>query len=685
VIAPSRRFSVNPRLDYAVTPNNTLTVRYSFVDTTAHNQGINVQTFDLASQAYRQSGGQQSLQVADSAVISPSVLNDARFQFFHIRLTQIGASTAPEVDVQGAFTGGGTFPLNFTDENKSEFQDNVTILSGAHTITVGARLRTDRLQQQNTANFNGRFIFSSIPGALPALGVYRQNQILATQGIAPSEIAVLGFGPSEFLLTAGIPGAKVSIFDAGVYLQEDWRLKPNLSLSGGLRYEGQTAIVDHADFAPRLGVAWAPGARGRSNPKTVIRAGGGIFYDRFPSNLLLNAVLLNGINQVQYIVRNPPFFPAVPDPATLAALSAQQAGTDTRSTYQADPHLHVPYVMQAAIGIERQMPHGLSLAANYTGTRGVHELLTRDINAPLPTVFNKLGEAIGPRPFGNAAGDIYQYEGAGVFRQNQLIATFNAKVNRKLSIYGYYVLNQARSDTDSVNTMAANPYDLRQDYGRATFDFRHRGFVSASAVLPLGIRMAPFVFLQSGGPYNVISGIDTNGDGNPNDDRPAFARDLARPSVIQTSLGNFDLNPATLPNAVIVPRNYLEGPGILSVNVRVSRSWAFGERGGGNTGGSAEIAGGAAIQNGGLSGGSSQSGMANVFGGLATAKRFNLTLTASARNALNNVNPATPIGSLSSPFFGRSVTLNTFGPLPGAGPNAGAGNRHIELQLRLTF
>ena len=74
-----------------------------------------------------------------------------------------------------------------------------------------------------------------------------------------------------------------------------------------------------------------------------------------------------------------------------------------------------------------------------------------------------------------------------------------------------------------------------------------------------------------------------------------------------------------------------------------------------------------------------------VGGGVATAKRFNLTLSAAIRNALNNVNPATPVGSLSSPFFGKSIALSTFGPLPGAGPNAGAGNRHIELQLRLTF
>ena len=685
VIAPSRRLSVNPRIDYALSPNQTLTLRYSLVDTNAQNQGINVQAFDEASQAYRQNGNQQSLQVAESAVIGSAIFNDARFQFLHTRSTQSGTNTTPEIDVQGAFTGGGTFPLNFTNENKSEFQNNTTILRGKHTIKFGARLRVDRLAEQSTTNFNGRFIFSAIPGGLSSIEVYQQDQVLLRQGMAPQQIATLGIGPSEFLLTAGNPAVNVNVFDAGVYLQDEWRIRPNLSVTGGIRYEGQTAISDHADFAPRLGFAWAPGAGGRANPKTVIRAGSGIFYDRFPSNLLINAQLLNGVNQLQYIVRDPQFFPMIPDLATLAALSSQQAATDTRSVYQVAPQLRVPSIIQGAVGIERQLPHGISLAANYTASRGDHELLTRDINAPLPTLFNPSGQAIGPRPFGDAAGDIYQYEAAGVFRQNQFIVTANAKVNRKLTIYGYYVWNKARSDTDGSATMPSNPYNIAADYGRAAFDYRHRAFVSASMTLPLGLRMAPFIFLQSGMPYNVTSGIDTNGDGNPNDDRPALAQDLSRSSVIKTHLGDFDTDPATLANATIVPRNYLQGPGILSLNVRVSRSWSFGERGGGNTGGSAEIAGGGSIQNGGLSGGSSQSGAASVFGGVATAKRFNLTLTATFRNALNNVNPALPIGNLSSALFGQSVTLNTFGPLPGAGPNAGAGNRHIELQLRLTF
>jgi hypothetical protein len=265
-----------------------------------------------------------------------------------------------------------------------------------------------------------------------------------------------------------------------------------------------------------------------------------------------------------------------------------------------------------------------------------------------------------------------------------VIVSVTARVSSRISAYGYYVYGRASSDTDGAATMPANPYDLRSEYGRAAYDNRHRGFLSATASLPLRIRMAPFLFLQSGRPYNVTSGVDANNDGNPGDDRPALATDLSRPSVIdRQGFGAFDIAPATLANAVLAPRNYLDGPGILSLTVRMSRSWAFGEsgQGGGNTG-SDDIRGGESIR---LGGNANQRGMSSVFGGIATAKRYNLTLTASIRNALNNVNPATPIGSLSSPYFGRSIALNTFGPLPGAGPNAGAGNRHIELQLRLTF
>lgn len=688
VVAPNRRFNISPRVDYALTSNNTLALRYSWLETSGKNQGISTQAFDQPSQGYNLDTAQQNVQITDSAVLGSRALNDTRFQFLRTRSDQTGVNTAPEIDVQGAFTGGGTFPLNYTGRNQFEFQNYTTVLRGSHTFKFGLRLRDDRLTQHMTSNFNGRFIFSAISGAAgaQAIDIYRQNQLLSSEGVSQAAIAAEGFGPSEFLVTAGIPGAGVNLFDAGLFIQDDWKIRPNLTLSGGLRYEVQNGISDRGDFGPRAGLAWAPGRR-NGTPKTVVRVGGGIFYDRFTSDLNIKATQLNGINQTQYIFRNPDFFPVVPDSATLTALWLQQPAGITRAIWQLDPRLRAPYMIQAAAGVERQLPHNVTLAVNYERSRGVRQLRARDVNAPLPVVFDNSGQAAGPRPYGAAAGDIYQYESSGVFNQNQVIVSINARVNRKLTLFGYYVYSRAMSDTDGPGIFPANPYDLSSEYSRAAFDARHRAFISGTWTAPFGVRLAPFVYLQSGLPYNMTSGRDINSDGNPNDDRPAFAQDLSRPDVIvKPGFGAFDTAPAGLPNAVLVPRNYLEGPGILLVTARVSRSWTFGEtgRGGGNTG-SDEIRGGQAIGGGGLSGGSSRAGLASVFGGAATARRYNLTASITFRNLLNNVNPATPIGNLSSPRFGRSVALSTYGPLPGVGPNAGAGNRHIELQLRFTF
>ena len=281
-----------------------------------------------------------------------------RFQFNRTSTNLTGVSSAPEISVLGAFVAGGTFPLNYTDRNHSEFLENLTIIRGAQTIKLGGRLRDDQLKQQSTTNFNGEYIFSAVPGVGEALDIYQQNQLLAAQGIPQPEIESMGFGPSEFLLTTGNPVGRVNVFDAGLYVQDDWRVKPNLSINGGLRYEGQSGISDHADFAPRIGLAWAPGGRQGQAPNTVIRAGSGIFYDRFTAALLMNATLLNGVNQTQYIIRNPSFYPNIPEPATLAALSAQQAGTDTAAIYQVDSHLRAPYMIQASGSVERQLPHG---------------------------------------------------------------------------------------------------------------------------------------------------------------------------------------------------------------------------------------------------------------------------------------------------------------------------------------
>ncbi len=680
VVTPIRRTTVSPRVDYQVTPNNTFTARYTFSNQSQDDQGVG--QFNLASRGYNQKVREQTVQLIDNIVLNSRAINETRFQFIDTRTDQNGVSSTPAISVAGAFTSGGApFSLNFTNIDQYELQNYTSMTRGTHQIKFGARLRGVTEDSQSTTNHNGTFIFEG--GRLPELTagnalvldnngqpveqdlssiqVYQQTQRLLQQGLTGAQVAALGYGPSQFTLTAGTPLSSVGQFDIGAFAQDDWRVRPNVTLSLGLRYEAQTNIHDHRDFAPRIGIAWAPGATSKTpRPKFVIRGGSGLFYTRFTQDLVLNAERFNGVTQQQYIVQNPTFYPNIPPLSTLAADQVAQA------VYQIDPHLRAPYIWQSVIGVERQLPHNITVTVNYAGSRGEHMLLTRNINAPE-------GSAAGPRPYGDAAGNIYQYESAGIFRQNQLLTNVQARVSPKFMMFGFYAFGKAQSNTDGVGTFPSNQYNMQPDYGRAGFDARHRVFMGGVITGPLKLQLSPFIILTSPMPFNITAGRDLNGD-SLFTDRPAFATNTALPSVVSTPFGIFDTNPQ--PGQTIIPRNYGQGFSMISVNARLSRTWSFGERAGGSAGPMGGPRGG-----GPPGGGPMMIGGPGMFGGAGNAK-YTLTATIAARNVINHVNLGQPVGDLSSPFFGQATsTAGGFGPLAGGA----AGNRRIEMQLRFTF
>src|SRR6185503_4189523 len=204
---------------------------------------------------------------------------------------------------------------------------------------------------------------------------YRRTQELLAQGLGGLEIRTLGGGASQFRLTSGNPESGVSQWDVGGFLQDDCKVRPNLTLSLGLRYENQSNIDSNFNFAPRVGFAWQPGG---PQSKTVVRGGYGIFYDRVSDNLTMTALRLNGVNQQQFTVLNPDFFPNIPTVDQLLAFSVP--GT----VYRLEPGMQAPYTMQSVISVERQLPHNFTVASSYINIRTLHVLRTRPLNAPLP-------------------------------------------------------------------------------------------------------------------------------------------------------------------------------------------------------------------------------------------------------------------------------------------------------------
>ena len=231
---------------------------------------------------------------------------------------------------------------------------------------------------------------------LTAVDQYSRTLALQKAGFTPAQIRQLGGGASQFNIDAGNPYSSIVQYDLGVFAQDDWRVRPNLTLSYGLRYEWQTNITDHGDFAPRIGFAWAPGSARNGRQKTVFRGGFGLFYDRVNESLIKQAFLLNGINQLSYTVTNPDTFPNAP---SLANLSPAQ-----NSIYRLDPNLRSDYMIQSAIGVERQLPRNTTVAVTYTNTRALHMDQTVPINTPLPGTYIPGQPASGVRPYGLARG-----------------------------------------------------------------------------------------------------------------------------------------------------------------------------------------------------------------------------------------------------------------------------------------
>jgi hypothetical protein len=522
--------------------------------------------------------------------------------------------------------------------------------------------------------------------AFPSLTAYQVTRQGVQAGWTDAQIRAAGGGATLFSINRGIPAASINYADLGLYGEDDWRARPNMTVSLGLRFETQTGIHDHADLAPRVGLAWGLG-RGKS-PKTVLRTGFGIFYDRISQSSLLMAQRLNGCVQQSFTVVNPDFFPNLPtDIPAVGAAPGCQAGSNIDSL---DPNLRTPYTIQAGAGLERQLTKNATISVTYLNSHGVHQVMTRDINAPLPGTYPFGDPSVGVRPYekyGNVTnvGQIYQLESAGIFNQNQVITNFNLRMGSKLMLFGFYTLGYASGNTSSP----MNPYDVAEDYGRAAFDVRHRVFLGGNWNLPHGFAISPFVVANSGAPFNItVDRQDLYGTANFND-RPALASPgTSGSNIVATRWGTFNTTPGL--GDTIIPPNYGTGPGQFTTNLRLSKTFGFGKKPessgsfrrpgagpGGMGGGRGGPGPGPGLGGRGLGGGG---GMGGFFGpGSATNARYSLTFSVNARNVFNSVNLSPPYGALNTTYFGRSNSL------VGGFFSSAAANRRIDLQLAFNF
>ncbi|HWS88224.1 MAG TPA: carboxypeptidase regulatory-like domain-containing protein [Pyrinomonadaceae bacterium] len=709
VLSPVRNWGLNPRVDYAINDKHTLIGRYNFFHSDNLNQGVS--QYSLPERAFNSTVSNHTVQLTETAVVNKNTVNETRFQFIRSRFANDPLTTGVQaVSVFDAFSSGAAPVGNsFNESTRWEVTNTTTQAHGAHSVKFGARLRGIRLSDFSENNFNGTYTFSSLADYRRAV----TGELVNGQRVVPT----------QFSISAGEPLVEISQVDFGGFIQDDWKLRPNLTLGGGVRYERQTNLGSSFNFAPRVYVAWSPDGGPNKQPKTVIRLGFGLFYDRVGENIAREVERYGGGgSQQQFVVRArtlPDGTPVLDDQRDLLArtrfdadghvvsgglTAADLAGFGlTQATRQLAPDATAPYNYISGVIVTRQLTKTMQLNVFFSTYDTRHLLRSRNINAP--TGFR--GEGPRPQP---TLGDIYQYETSGTQSMKQLNIGVNKQFRPGYSLSVNYSTGKAQSDAD-FGGFPMNQYDLTGEYGRTSFDSRHRVFIVGSAFIPkLKLSLNPLVIANTGRPFNIITGFDDNGDGIIND-RPAFA-DSQTPAadLVRTRFGDFDLRPK--PGQTIVPRNYGEGPGFFSVNLRIGRAFSFGDlpgaaerrraareqeqqqrqqrgnRGGdraannrgGSTGGAAPRGGGPQVTPG-VGGGMMI--MMGAPGGAAEGKRYTLNFSLNFINLLNRTNFGNPVGNLRSVNFGESLfPQGSFG-FGGGNPNAG--NRRVQASVRFSF
>ena len=394
------RDNASARIDWQLGAKNTFTARYGFWSESEHGD---LNSGSLPSASTHESNTDHTVQMSDAFVINDHAVNETRFQYERQNENHYPDSNDRTIGVQGDFTGGG-YPSQESRDHTTrlEFWNMTTLSKGAQAIKFGTRLRDTRDANLTTSNFNGAFTFANY-----------QNYLAMANGLQSGEtfnqLVQQGYGPSSATYATGQESAVANMFDAAVFVQDDWKFNPKLTLSGGLRWEAQNHIADHDDWGPRASFAYALDGNGKDKKtKTVVRGGYGFFFDRLTTSSFLT---INRANLQQQVVLNDPTCTATAtslNAINLASCTSNGGSTSGASApvkYEVDPGFHAATTEQFGTSLERQLFTGTSLTLTYLHSFGVHQLVTRNAN-----------QATGGTPQTGTGGYLYEYFPEAVFK-----------------------------------------------------------------------------------------------------------------------------------------------------------------------------------------------------------------------------------------------------------------------------
>ena len=471
---PVDGMNVNVRLEQALGPTSSLRAEYARREDTRRNLGVG--DFDLTERAYTTESVTDTLRARNTRTIGKKVFSELRFELTQSQSMSSSASNLATVRVLDAFTAGGAGQSGVREGRQVTVAQNVDFTIAKHMLRAGVQVDGGFWDSTQQSNADGTFTFSSL------------DDFLAGR-------------PRTYTRRVGDPAVAYSQFEAGWYIQDDFRLSKNLNVSLGVRQEVQTHLDDPFNLAPRAAFTWAL-------RKGNVRGGYGVFYDWLDANVYEQTVRVDGTHQIDEVIINPSYPDVDGGAGTSLAASRIQLG----------PQLTQPTIQQASIGYERPFGGWGTFRTDYMMTRATSTLRAVNVNAPV--------DGVRPDP---TAGNITEIGSTGRRASDRINVGVLLRVpNRRIMGNVMYQFGNTRNHADSPLTLPANSNDPDADWGPSAMDIRHRLFLMANTPLPLGVRASMQAQYSSAPPYTLTTGTDDNGDTMFTDRAPGVGRNSAR-------------------------------------------------------------------------------------------------------------------------------------------------------------
>jgi hypothetical protein len=606
--APRDNMFVNGQLDYAVTLDQTLRFGYNLTRVTNGNQGIG--GYDEPDRAYATENLVHTFRVQHFGPLGRRAFWRSRVQLFWSDTAARSAAEVPTIRVLDAFTSGGAQRAGGDRSRTLDVASDLDYVLGRHSFRTGLVLDSTWYHSDATTNYLGTYTFDN-------LQAYLANQ------------------PSNYARRIGDPRIAYDNVQGGFYVQDDIRVRKNLTLTPGVRYELQTHVQNYANIGPRFGVTWAPFAGGQ----TTLRTSAGIFYDWLATSTYDQAVRVDGLHQREINIVNPSF----PDPGTGGVVLPV-------NRYVLGSAYSAPRITRLSAGVDQSFLRVARVSATYSYLRGSRLARGLNLNAPIDGVrpdplFANVIEVVS-----DAALRQHQLQVDASINPGALLPVFNGpRLSwKRITVFANYTLASVQNNTDGPFSVPPSG-DLAAEWGpaaggagiggpglgvpgmfvvggaTAATDIRNRLNLSVNNQVIRNVLVALNLNMSSAPPYTLLTGRDDNGDGIFND-RP-------------TGVG----------------RNTLRASGQTTLNMMAGYVFMFGR--------TAPLPPGIGIFG---SGGATQ--VRSVDQGTA---RYRLQLFVQMQNLTNQTNYLAYSGTLTSPFFGK--------------PTAVTGMRKIDAGINLSF